>query len=327
MKKIVGFLFAAFALIGFTVLFSCSLTESESDDTGISAPTIKASGTTYLISSSAIKNSTLKSNISYANIFRQMSESSDFSGDVTTMNIGQVNRNDSTVDFDSFIFEDAYTYTSYYYRYYVRYYDSADKAYLNSSRTEILAGKGSTEANLTPVDTTFTYNYTCNRQTENYYLTSTAQVTVPGSEFSEIDIIFSNGSSVKPFTLAEVEDNDPDYYVSSGATTDLHRVLPTSFLDVNLKVKGIIGICNTTEATETSKFDYYYWTNLADANVKIYETDTNGDVLQDGVTSTTMEVPSIAEPSNGFDYSSKIDSGVSLDSLVLESGVVLDLSL
>lgn len=325
MKKIVGLFAAAFVFAGFPAVISCSLTQSESDDEGIKAPTVAADGDTVIISASAIKNSILEDNILYANIIREQCSDNKFSSDVVAMNIGQVNRTEATTDFDSFIFIDKYT-NGYFYRYYVRYYDSSAKVYLYSDKSESISGNSGQEANLTPTDTTFYYDYTCNNQTETYTLTSDADVTVPGTDFSEVDIVLSNGTAVKPFKLSALASGVTT--VPASSLTELYRILPAAFLDVELTIKGIIGIAHSSEATETSRFDYYYWSNLAPAKVKIYEMDVNGDTLQDGTISEKMTVPSTPEPTNGFDYSLSVRSSVSdVQMVTLSSGVELDLSL
>ena len=327
MKKIVGLFAAALVFAGISAVISCSLTQSESEpDEGIKAPTIApgADGASYIISASAIKNSILEDNILYANIIREQCSDAKFSGTVTAMNIGQINRTEATTDFDSFIFVDKFT-NGDYYRYYVRYYDSSSKVYLYSNKTDPVSGNAASEANLTPTDTTFYYDYTCNNQTETYTLTSDDAVTVPSSDFSELAIVLSNGSSVKPFKLTGLASGAT--VVPVGSLTELYRILPDAYLDVELTVKGIIGIAQLTEATETSRFDYYYWSNLAPAKVKIYETDVNGDPLQDGTESDKMTVPSTPEPANGFDYSLNLVGAVDVETLILSSGVALDLSL
>ena len=295
---------------------SCSLIgENDSSDTGISAPTVLSKGTSVIVTSAPIKDESFLSKVTYANIFRRSSTSSDGSASTDWTNIGQVSCAESGSTLTSFSFADDYVYSGYYYSYCVRYYNGSYYVYSDySAWVQNTSGIGSQD--ITDEATVYYYG---NASTSEY----TLSLTLPEDGFSGLDtsfdslcLILSNSSETRPFTLAAVSDGE---VTATSAVVEAHKILPESFLDVELTVGGLV-LFHTWQ-DEGRDFNFYRWTKpdlslltLDALTISENGTDVEIGTLSDDGTYTPASytddsykkftVPSIAKPENAFDASS-----------------------
>ena len=286
MKKLLGYIFLSFAviLLPATVL-SCIINDVEKEDLPVASLTVAQSGDAFNIAFPPVTN------MKYANIIRQSCASDQFDSSITTVNIGQVIPKDVNALPTSFIFEDPYTVSGNYYRYYIRYFNGS--IYTKTQPTVCKEGNGSGLAELTVTSPELTFEW--NEQTEDYILTLDTDVTVP-ADFTELAVLFNNGENTRPFTIGTPTSN----VVPADSFIDLQKRLSLEFLDVQITQKGLIGIRLNDE--ENENYTRYWWTISKDATMHVNYTDAAGNPLAKS-DNCAIFVPSTQNPENGFDFS------------------------
>ncbi|MCR5171634.1 MAG: hypothetical protein K6B73_02050 [Treponema sp.] len=287
MKKLLGYIFLSFAVlfISSTVL-SCIINDVEKEDLPVASLTVAQSGDAFNIAFPPITN------MKYANIIRQSCASDQFDSSITTVNIGQVIPKDVNDLPTSFIFEDPYTVSGNYYRYYIRYFNGS--IYTKTQPTVCKEGNGSGLAELTVTSPELTFEW--NEQTEDYILTLDTDVTVP-ADFTELAVLFNNGENTRPFTIGTPTSN---IVPATTSYIDLQKRLSLEFLDVQITQAGLIGIRLNDE--ENENYTRYWWTISKDATMHVNYTDAAGNPLAKS-DNCAIFVPSTQNPENGFDFS------------------------
>jgi hypothetical protein len=331
------FIQTAFLGLSVFVFSSCFLTNNTDDDT-ITAPTVavpKNSTTVIEISFAP------QTNMIYANVFRQASDTENFSTVQETLNIGQVVPENTSSLPSSFIFNDEYTSSTAtypYYRYYVRFCSNTSY-YSYSEKSDVIEGTTGTSlaqlsaassADLTTAGT-YTFTYTKNTVDTKYTLTLNTPVTVPSLLFTPLDVAFRIVSSgkAKPFVLAVPSSN----IVAANSVIDLQRVLSSGFFDTKIQLTGMIGVSSEKRTQTTGTYTEYYWTTpFTDITIQqvLTEYDTDGTTP---ITSTSkvssFQVPEPVTADNGMDYTASV---INKKAAVLEANasntaaVLLDLT-
>lgn len=329
-KTIKHIFIALFSSLTIFALSSCFLTNEDDDDT-VKAPTVVSLSTGVMQISFAPQ-----SDMKYANIFRQSSTSEDFATVDKTYNIGQVVPETEGSLPSSFIFNDEYTVSTNYYRYFIRfcsttsYYTYSEKspAYqcTDTAEATLTCESSATLAGLDPAAYTFTY-YKINT-TNDYILNLNTPVSVPDSTFTMLDVVFLNTSTgkSKPFAFAEPETATPLNKVEADTGMDLQNTLCDGFFDTELTLSGLVAVSSGKLNKNSIPYTYYYWT-VPFTDISIIQTLTDYDT--DGVTPvvssspiSTIKVPEPVTTDNGMDYtpsSSVISKTISLDEIVVQN--------
>ena len=323
MKHLVGIGFLIITLCALNAAISCSFTgkNSSSSTSGIAAPTVKANGEVINVTSAPIKDESFLDSIQYANIFRNVKDTT------TWTNIGQVSCAQSGSSFTAFNFIDYYVDPTLTYCYRIRYYDG-EKYYYSSASVYTANTNGIGEQTLMP-ETDITAYYYGNDKTGEY----TMEVTVPDpiegihTDFLKDDsdlydglyMVISNGSSAKPFALAtastltaytDTDGNALLQIAASDTLTELHKILPNSFLDVKLTTTGLALVRHDTDDgdDDTNTLNIFYWTPVREVTMTSQYLNESGDYITGTATTvatiTTYVVPSVPDPTNPFDATS-----------------------
>lgn len=319
MKHLLATAVLVLSLCALNAAMSCSLTgENGGSTSGIAAPTLLVDGTNIMVSSAPIKDSSYLSTISYANVFRRHADDSNGSNASDWMNIGQVSAASDSTSLREFAFIDSNVSAAYYYSYRVRYFNGDYYVYSGiSDWVQNSAGSGT--QSISEDVTAFYYR---NDQTGEYYLC----LTQPSAGFTGIDhtkfeslcIVLHNGSMAKPFALGEIDDNDS--LAIDDTMVEMHKILPSSFLDADLTPKGVVLFHSRSDEAKT--MNYYSWTEAKDVALNVWQFDDTGSVVfgtatDPSTTQTSFVVPAVAEPDNPFDASS-----LSLSAKAGENGLV-----
>ena len=323
MKKNTGRFFVILAVCAVLTLSSC-IVNGEKEE--ITAPT------TFVIDKKHVTVSFNSiSGMSYANIFRESSETTGFSTIKERTNIGQVNPKDSGSLPNSFNFIDSHLEDNLNYRYFIRYYKDQYYAYTGYSPV-ISATAAEGEAVLKESDGD---PYTDTNKPEVLFINNLVNmvftlslrtgVLLPDG-FKTLWYVIDSGSAVKPFKFADADD-DNKVLEETADTPDLRVFLLHDFLGKTNYVRGIIGVEETQP--ENENYTTYYWTKPQEIALSARTTAERGKPpIDEERPEKNIYVPPIADNTNDFDYnpSTKLLAPMAEFMLSAESGVELDLT-
>lgn len=203
---------------------------------------------------------------SVANIFRQACSSKDFTENVEdAVNIGQIV---SSSKLSGISFTDSFTDSKKYYRYAIRYKDG--DSFKLTEYSGIVAGAGTTEAELTPAASSGTT--ALSYDSSAYTLSTTEAITVP-SDFSEAHLVLTCGTESASVQIGSTISSGTTL-ASSSATESLQSELPSSFLGNETTVKYMIAAKKDSDNDST----VYYFTNPLTVTVQITKDSTTETV-------------------------------------------------
>ncbi len=308
----------AFSIIAL-IATSCFLQNSD-DDQYIAAPTVETSSTAV-----CTIGFSYYTGMKYANIIRQSSSDRNFSGAVTTENIGQIVPADKISDTTTFIFADKYTDSSKYYRYYIRYCTGA--AYYKSKVSQVISTTGSSgEADIqtTPVELTFHNNL----NKESYELALDTPTDLPPdpsdptkTKFSSLAVIISSSTISQPFQIGSPATGTTQVAAQS---VNLQNILPESYLGDDLSFVGVIAILTPDDTKNDDLYTTFYWSKplLAEdgaTKTVLHISNTNkSNTTTSGVDNSKFIVPPKTNPTNILDYGRSVLQAKANDKIYMD---------
>ena len=272
MKKGYSFLFIFSVILGIT-FFSCKL-KTEEDDL-YEKPAVKVANNQLMLIIPKVSRDT-----SYINVYRRDKNNDEI------VNIGILYHPQALEGGKFYCYEDSLVYMDHTYDYRVRYKINGDYHFTEwSDDTTVTSGYSETiklkyQAN----DAYFIYDNT------DSTLTITGNISEPTfqeftTEHYKPMLVVENGKSTQAFEIPSI---------SNGHVITLKGLLPSSFLDTKIKVKGIVAQKTILEnpSNQNSDITSIVWTELTPLNVN-------------GSNNKEIEVKS-QTGSSGFDYSRKV---------------------